>query len=176
MSTDDAIQSFWDDARVHARVNRLPGYLGVNARETLAPPAWSFGAGTEDADELLELVLTGTKTATSSALRDYASGADTAAPEPNEAEPSEGDLSIITDGAGHPRALIQTTRVRTLPFGEVDAEHAAAEGEGDLSLEHWREVHRAFFEQSAEGAPVTDDLPVILEEFRVLYAPDASTD
>lgn len=162
---DDEIQSFWDDARLRAKVNRVPGYLGVNAREALAPPAWSFGAGPEDADALLDLVLAGTKTATSSALRDYEAG--------DEDVPGEGDLSIITDGAGRPRALIQTTSVRTVPFGEVDAAHAAAEGEGDLSLEQWRTVHRRFFEQSGSGAPVTDDLPVILEEFTVLHAADA---
>lgn len=168
MSTNDPIQSFWEDARVRAKVNRVPGYLGVNARESLAPPAWSFGAGPDDADELLSLVLEGTKSATSSAQRDYAEGEDRT--------PEEGDLSIITDGEGRPRALIQTTSVRTVPFGEVDAAHAAAEGEGDLSVEHWREVHRRFFERSAAGAPVTDDLPVILEEFTVLYAADAGTD
>lgn len=163
MSADDPIQSFWQDARIRAKVNRVPGYLGVNARESLAPPAWSFGAGPGDADALLALVLAGTKTATSSALRDFGE---------TEPEPQEGDLSIITDGQGRPRALIQTTSVRTVPFGEVDAEHAAAEGEGDLSLEHWRDVHRRFFEASADGTPVTDDLPVLLEEFTVLYATD----
>lgn len=163
MIIDDPIQSFWQDARIRAKVNRVPGYLGVNARESLVPPAWSFGAGPDDADALLALVLAGTKTATSTALRDF--GDDT------EPEPQEGDLSIITDGQGRPRALIQTTSVRTVAFGEVDADHAAAEGEGDLSLEHWREVHRRFFEQSG-GAPVPDDLPVVLEEFTVLYSTD----
>lgn len=162
--SDDQIQSFWDDARLRAKVNRVPGYLGVTAREALAPPAWSFGAGPEDADALLALVLAGTKTATSSALRDYQAD--------GEELPGEGDLSIITDGSGRPRALVQTTTVRTVPFGEVDADHAAAEGEGDLSLEHWRGVHRRYFEQSGGGAPVTDDLPVVLEEFTVLHAAD----
>lgn len=160
----DQIQTFWDDARLRAKVNRVPGYLGVNAEETLAPPAWSFGAGADDADQLLDLVLAGTKTATSSAVRDYANA--------EEARPEAGDLSIITDGSGRPRALIRTTSVREVPFGEVDAEHAAAEGEGDLSLEHWRGVHRSFFEESANGEPVTDEMPVLLEEFTVLYATD----
>ena len=162
----DEIQSFWDDARLRAKVNRVPGYLGVNARETLAPPVWSFGASPQEADELLALVLAGTKTATSSALRDYTDS--------DEVVPADGDLSIITDGAGHPRALIQTTQVSTVPFAEVGAAHAAAEGEGDQSVERWREVHRAFFEQSAGGAPVADDMPVVLEEFIVLHAADTA--
>ena len=60
----DEIQSFWADARVRAKANRVPGYMGVTSRETLAPPVWSFGSGPDDADELLALVLAGTKTAT----------------------------------------------------------------------------------------------------------------
>lgn len=162
--TTDPIQLFWDDARLRAKANRVPGYLGVTTRESLAPPAWSFGANPSEADELLELVLAGVKTATSSARRDYA--------EDGEGLPEEGELSIITDGAGHPRALIQTTGVRTVAFDQVDAAHARAEGEGDLSVANWRQVHRTFFEQSADGAPVTDDMPVVLEEFKVLYAAD----
>ncbi len=71
--------------------------------------------------------------------------------------------------------LIVTTRVREVPFGEVEAEHARREGEGDLSLDHWREVHREFFTETAAltGADpeVTDDLPVILEDFEVVWQP-----
>ena len=37
-----------------------------------------------------------------------------------ESLPEAGDLSIVLDGAGHPRALIATTDVRIVPFDEVD--------------------------------------------------------
>ena len=157
--TDQLVEAFWADARVRVNLNAMRTYSGQNVLEAITPPAWSFGATEEQADELLELVLAGRKTATASALRDYeAEGEQPASP---------GALSIITDGAGRPRALICTTEVRTVPFAEVDEDHARAEGEGDLSLEHWRTAHRAFFE--ATGGPVTDDLPVVLETFRVVH-------
>ncbi|MDN5893848.1 MAG: ASCH domain-containing protein [Nocardioides sp.] len=158
------IQSFWEDAKVRANLNRLRAYAGGNAQEALCPPAWAFGADAEQADELLQLVLEGVKTATSSAARDYEAE--------DEPLPTVGSLSIITDGAGHPRALITTTEVRTVPFGDVDEAHARDEGEGDRSLAHWRKVHTDFFTQSAgEGAAaVSDDLPVVLERFEVLYS------
>lgn len=153
------VEAFWADARVRVNLNAMRTYSGQNVLEAITPPAWSFGATEEQADELLELVLAGRKTATASALRDYeAEGEEPASP---------GALSIITDGAGRPRALICTTEVRTVPFGEVDEAHARAEGEGDLSLEHWRAVHRAFFE--AGGEPVSEDMPVVLETFRVVH-------
>lgn len=165
MSNDAWVQAFWQDARVHANLNRLRAYLGPNVAETLPPPAWSFGADPETADELLDLVLAGTKTATASALRDYV----------DEELPHVGGLSIVTDGSERPRVLIMTTEVRVVPFGEVDAEHARLEGEGDRSLAHWREVHRRFFAETAEftGATteVTDDLEVVLERFEVVWQP-----
>lgn len=159
--SEQAIENFWADAKVRANLNRLRAYLGPNSSEALCPPAWSFGSSPDVADELVTLVLDGTKSATASALVDYEAE--------DEELPSVGGLAIITDGADQPRLLIQTTEVRTVPFGEVDAEHARLEGEGDLSLEHWRTVHRAFFAEG--GHEVTDDFPVVLERFAVLWKP-----
>lgn len=159
--SDEAIENFWANAKVRANLNRLRAYTGSNAQEALCPPAWSFGANADQADRLLALVLDGTKTATSSALRDYASG--------EEPVPTVGTLSIITDGAGAPRALIVTTEVDVVPFADVDAEHARLEGEGDLSLDHWREVHREFF--TGTGGEVTDGTEIVTERFKVLWKP-----
>jgi uncharacterized protein YhfF len=61
------------------------------------PSAWSFGATSDHADELLELVLSGTKTGTASSLWGHeATG---------EPVPRPGELSIILDGTGRPRAV-----------------------------------------------------------------------
>ncbi|QIX26253.1 ASCH domain-containing protein [Nocardioides sp. JQ2195] len=159
--SDEAIENFWANAKVRANLNRLRAYTGSNAQESLRPPAWAFGANADQADRLLALVLDGTKTATSSALRDYDSG--------QEPVPTVGTLSIITDGAGTPRALITTTDVRIVPFGDVDVEHARLEGEGDLSLEYWRDVHREFFTET--GGEVTDDTEIVMERFKILWKP-----
>ncbi len=156
------LDDFWATARHQTRTNPVPGYLGTYAAEALAPPAWSFGGTPEQADELLRLVLDGVKTATAGSLWDYE--------HENEPLPRVGDLHIILDGAEHPRALIEIMQVDTVPFGEVDAEHAELEGEGDLSLEYWREVHEAFFTSFAtHDRGFSSTLPVVLERFRVLY-------
>lgn len=166
MATDSGertpVEAFWELARFHAKLNAAPTYFGPTALEVVPPPAWAFGADAEQADALLQLVLAGTKTATASALRDY---------ERDEAPlPQVGSLSIIVDGRGHPRALIETTAVEVRPFSQVDAEHARLEGEGDLSLEQWREVHgRYFAEVATHDQPIDDDMPVVLERFRVVY-------
>lgn len=155
------IEAFWADARVRAGLNPAHAFTGPLAAETVVPPAWSFGADPEQADRLLQLVLDGVKTATASAQWDYQVE--------GEALPSPGDLSIILDGADHPRALIRTTEVRVAPFDEVDADHAYAEGEGDRSLEQWRAVHEEFFTRHAgHDRGFSTEMPVVLERFKVL--------
>ena len=162
MSTDEhtltgtaEIEAFWSIARRHIRTDPPSGDAPV-------PPAWGFGATPEHADNLLALVLAGTKTAMSTALWDFAHD--------DEPVPQAGDLSIILDGSGHPRALIEIVRVDVLPFDEVDAEHAHLEGEGDRSYEHWRDVHQRYFDvHSTNGRGFTPSMPVVLERFRLLH-------
>lgn len=159
---DDELDAFWDIAREHADLAGVPVVLGANPVRTLRPPAWAFGATAEQSDELLALVLDGTKTATASSHADYLTE--------GEELPEPGALGIVLDGDGHPRALVVTTETRVVPFDEVDADHARDEGEGDRSLEQWREAHERFFTEHADGG-FRPDMPVVLERFRVLYPP-----
>lgn len=96
---------------------------------------FSFGDSPAMADELLALVLTGRKTATCWAARDFG-------PTP------VGARSVILDGVGKPRAIIEAIEVRLVRFCYVDDVFARDEGEGDLTLSWWRDAHRRFFERN----------------------------
>nr|WP_157311330.1 ASCH domain-containing protein [Microbacterium sp. MAH-37] len=127
-----------------------------------APEAWGFGATPEHADSLLELVLAGVKTGTASSLWDYEATGDPL--------PQEGECSIILDGAGTPRAVIQTTSVRIVPFDQVGADHARAEGEGDRTLQAWRDIHEQYWRENSENPRGYEpDMPVVCEIFRVVH-------
>lgn len=152
------ISQFWEHARVAAKLNPLSEYVGPRVSGTVPPEAWAFGDTPEMSDQLVELVLQGKKTATTGALREYEDA--------GEPVPEPGQLSIILDGAGRPRALVRDTRVRVCRFDEVDAAHAAAEGEGDGSLEQWRRDHRDYFERTGG---FSYEMLVVLEEFELLY-------
>ncbi len=153
---------FWSVARSAARVDTMPGYFGPSALGALRPAAWAFGDSPELADLLIALVLDGTKTATSGALWDYE--------DEQEPLPEPGLLSILLDGAGHPRALIVTTEVSVVPFDRVDAGLAYAEGEGDRSLETWRREHRRFFTEAAvHDRGFAEDMPVVTQRFQLLW-------
>lgn len=158
----EEVEAFWREAARRARFEGVPGYLPGSSLAVIPPPAWSFGGTPGQADDLLALVLDGTKTATASALWDYEAD--------QEPVPEVGNLSIVLDSQAHPRALVATTHVEVVPFDQVDEEHAYLEGEGDRSLAQWRDVHQRFFaEFTSHDRPVTADMPVVCERFIVLF-------
>ena len=67
--------------------------------------------------------------------------------------------------------MIRTVSVDVVPFAEVDESFAAAEGEGDLTLDHWRECHwRVFAEElAAIGRVPQPDMPVVCERFELVF-------
>lgn len=124
--------------------------------------AWSFGNSAEMADELAELVLAGTKTATASNYALYELK--------NEPLPYAGLYNVVCGGNGMAAAVIETTAVDVMPFEEVTAEHAYLEGEGDRSLDYWRTVHETFFKEELEKAGLEFDerMLVVCERFRLV--------
>ena len=130
------------------------------------PAVWCFGDTTELADELIGLVLNGPKRATAGALAEYEADGDPL--------PEVGDLSIVTDGAMRPRAVIETTEVRVGPLSSVDDQFAWDEGEGDRSREWWLAAHTRYFSRvfARMGLAFHPDIPVTFERFIVRYQED----
>lgn len=120
---------------------------------------WAFGAAP---DELADLVKRGIKTATASAFQLYEIE--------NESLPKDG-YSVILNSNDEAVCVIQTEKVYVIPFNEVSEEHAYKEGEGDRSLEYWREVHKKFFTDclAEAGLSFSEDMGVVCEEFKVVY-------
>lgn len=132
------------------------------------PEAWAFGATPDHADGLLDLVLRGIKDGTASSMWDYEATGDPL--------PEVGEHSVILDGRGEPRAVIETTDLRVVPFDQVGEEHARAEGEGDRTLAYWRAAHERYWREHSENPRGFEpDMPVLCERFRLLWPrPSAS--
>ena len=132
-------------------------------RRMAKPDAFGFGGEGALADELAALVLAGTKKATASLPVEYTAL--------NESLPRAGDLSIILDGKGTPVAIIERTSVDLVPFQSVDAAFAACEGEGDGSLEYWREAHTWYFNTVCQrlGGKLAPSTPVLCQRFRLVW-------
>jgi uncharacterized protein YhfF len=124
----------------------------------MLPQQWAdlprdrFGDAPAMQDELAALVIAGRKTATC-----FAEGTGPI--------PAVGDRAVIENGSGHLVCVIETVALQRRRFDEVDEQHARNEGEGDLSLGYWREVHRAYFQR--EGT-FSEDMMLVCEDFRLV--------
>ncbi|MEU3553798.1 ASCH domain-containing protein [Streptomyces fragilis] len=120
--------------------------------------ALELGTVGEMRERLNALVLAGRKTATTGLLAEYV--------EETEGLEFVGERLALVGNDGDHVATIEITGVEQAPFGQVTWEHAAAEGEGDRSLDEWRAGHRRFWE--GIGTPVRDDTPLVCLRFRLV--------
>jgi uncharacterized protein YhfF len=153
-----------ESATVKALWNAYLRSLGEDEAATAKTyTAWHFCSNQADADELAELVRSGRKRATASALPVYEHD--------GQPLPKVGDLSVILDWKGEARCIIQTTHVAIVPFVDVPEEFAWMEGEGDRSLTYWRAGHQKFFTMELEAIGLVFDLsmPVVCERFELVH-------
>ena len=127
--------------------------------------AFQFGAGREMANQLARLVLDGIKTATSDLLwhLDFQ----------HKPRWQVGDEHIILNGSWSPVCVIRTTELEVKPFGEVDEAFARDYGEGDRTLDWWREHVFTWYARQCEamGLQPSYDMPLQCERFEVVFAP-----
>ncbi|MCZ9349744.1 ASCH domain-containing protein [Streptomyces mutabilis] len=119
--------------------------------------ALELGTPGELRERLNALVLDGRKTATTGLLAEYV--------EETEGLEFEGERLALLGNDGDHVATIEITGVERASFGGVTWEHAAAEGEGDRSLDEWRDGHRRFW--AGIGTPVDEDTPLVCLRFRL---------
>ncbi len=151
----DRAEKFWQNY-----LETLPPDSPVRGERYVAE---GWGDSPQLADDLGALIASGTKTATCSALWEYEAE--------GEPLPEVGVKTVVLDGDDDPLCIIETTEVEIRPFEEVDARFAYEEGEGDRSLEYWREAHWRFFSRTLPkvGKEPTADMPLVCERFRVIY-------
>jgi len=119
-------------------------------------------------DRLLDAVLRGEKTATSSLAVEYLSG---------ELLPRVGQRWTLVDHEGRERGVVETTRVSIAPLSAVGDDVAREEGEGFADAAEWRRDHVAFWHDVTElvrvdaGDPdwqLREHEPVVVHWFRLL--------
>ncbi|MEM6839767.1 MAG: ASCH domain-containing protein [Cyanobacteria bacterium P01_C01_bin.120] len=149
-----AIAQYWQDC-LQASTSAAPHGEGYLVEQ--------FGDSSELANELGQLVRSGIKTATCSALWEWQAE--------NEPLPTVGVYTILLDGEGQPLCIIQTTEVTIRAFDAVDAQFAYDEGEGDRTLESWRREHWRYFSRVLPniGRVPTPDMPLVCERFRFVF-------
>jgi 5-formyltetrahydrofolate cyclo-ligase len=135
--------------------------IGINAESAYVEA--SVAGNETNAEELLLLYLQGKKTAGSGLVRDYENAGDDL--------PKIGNYWVILDLKEKPRCIVKTVKVVTHAFKDVPSEIAKAEGEGDLSIEFWRNGHKEFFTPylAELGIEDLDTAEVVTEFYEVVF-------
>ena len=150
---NEAVQEFWN------------AFLEIEPELAKDTPfqTWHFGNTPEMAGQLASLVIHGKKVATASleAVNEI---------KPDEA-PIDDGYSVITTYDGNPICVIQTVEIELVPFKEVDEQFAFDEGEGDQTLDYWRDVHNRYFtvEAAELGLEFSKSSIICCERFRLVY-------
>ena len=108
---------------------------------------WKFGI---DNNKLVELVLSGKKTATTSLLSNNI--------------PKIDNISIIMYDDNTDACMIKTTDVIITEFKNINEDLAYLEGEGNL--EHYKKIHNEYFKTLDSN--FNDDTKVVFEIFEVI--------
>jgi uncharacterized protein YhfF len=118
-------------------------------------------------DRLVDAVLRGEKTATSSLLAEW---------EAAERElPAVGEHRTVLDSNDQPVAVIELTAVDTFRLGDADLSLAHDEGEGFKTVTEWRRGHERFWREQVIprlsgplAVEVTDETTIVVERFRLV--------
>lgn len=149
-----------------ARTSQIDAFWqhALAATPDLKPDAaftiWSFGDSEELCNHVLTETLAGRNRATAALFWDY-----------EDRMPQVGDVSVVTDWSGSPRAVLVTRQVDVVPYDQVDVDFARAEGYVADPLTEWREVHWAYFSRRCAelGCTPSLDMPVVCERFALVY-------
>ena len=120
--------------------------------------ALALGTPGELRTRLNTLVLSGVKTATAGLVQEY--------DDENEELEHVGERLVLVDDNDRFVAVVEVTGVEVVRFADVPWDFARAEGEGDRSIEEWREGHGAYW--ARQGTPVSDDTRIVCLRFRLV--------
>lgn len=129
-----------------------------------APKVIHFFDNEKDANHSLELVLNNTKKAMSHSLLGLQNR--------NEPLPKIGSFIVLTDWEGTAKCIVKTTAVKLKPLFSIDVDYAELEGEGDKSLDQWKNMYWNYFtrELSPFGRVPKESMIVVCVTFEKVYS------
>ena len=138
----------------------------IKARDVGNLPKDEFAFPGPERDRLVEAILNGRKTATTSLMAEFIHD--------HEPLPSSGRRTILVNSDNQPVAVLRYASVSVTRLGVVTWQHVLNEGEGYKSLAEWREAHESFWtsenmRQALDDPDFTvdDQTLVVLETFRI---------
>ncbi len=123
-----------------------------------------IGLDDETTEQVLELIASGDKTGTFTL--------PWIVERTGQPRPRAGRCIVLIDYRGAPRLLVRLTRVERVTFGAVTERHTAIDGSPVRALATWKPLHTRYWNDLLRpfGLRVSDDMPVLVETFELLYA------
>ena len=83
-----------------------------------------------------------------------------------------GQPIILLSYDGKPEIVVQITKIEKTTFGDVDYEDTKIDGPPVREPEIWIPLHRDYWNNVLEpyGRGCTDDMPIIVEHFKLVYS------
>ena len=138
----------------------------IKARDVGNLPKDEFAFPGPERDRLVEAILNGRKTATTSLMAEFIHD--------HEPLPSSGRRTLLLNSDDRPIAILRYASVSVTRLGLVTLQHVLNEGEDYKSLPEWREAHESFWtsenmRQALDDPDFTvdDQTLVVLETFYV---------
>ena len=128
------------------------------------PESLYFHNNEADANRLAKLILNGKKKAGSGLYVWYE--------EANADLPKIGTKSIVTNFDGKAQAIIEVTKVDTIPFNQISKNYTELDmGTKIEPLKKWKEAHWNFFASAMEqsGKKPTEEMLVVCERFETIW-------
>lgn len=134
---------------------------GLNEEEAGFSGEFSFEPNFVGEQQLF-LLLNGKKTAAFSTFESYGINM--------EPLPVTGELYIVENKDGEPKAVIEVTDVTVRPFGDITWELARKDGENE-NLEEWKERQKEYFEEEAAicGFDFNESSKILCQQFKVIF-------
>lgn len=153
MQHQTTINLYWEEFQINNGE-----YLDIEQ-----PQTFFFCDNKKDADECAELVVQKIKQATSPSVWWFEKN--------KEPLPKKGDIAIVTNWNGEPKAIIRTTKVEIVKFKDITPKYAHTEGEGDRTLAHWKKVHWDFYQNEMKtfNESPSEDMEIVCEYFETIW-------
>lgn len=125
---------------------------------------WKLGDSEEYTKWSNRLVLSGLKTVCSYPLEVFLGS--------SQPVPEAGDHYVLLDSQESAVAIIQLLDVQTRPFEDIPESYACKAGEGDRSLDTWKENHKPYFKRllDAKGVEFSTKIDILCVEFELVFA------
>jgi len=149
----EQLQTFWKLAKDAGNLEELGDVFQVR---------W-IGLDADTTSQIIGLIIAGDKTGTFTL--------PWVVEQTGQPEPTVGDFIILIDFEGVPALVVRLTEIEVVSFADITEQHTAIDGPPVRDLNVWKPMHTDYWNRMLApfGLSVSDEMPVLVEKFELIY-------